>query len=109
MFGSSVKGGCDVRSFVRTALSGYELLADPKLNHATLFSEGERETFLNGLLPPSVAMLDEQVLRRLEALRGLDSYLERHARRTIAFRAATNMSLRCRCRGIALLANASDR
>jgi malate dehydrogenase (oxaloacetate-decarboxylating) len=65
--------------FVTTALSGYELLADPQLNKGTAFSETERETFdLHGLLPPNVATLDEQVSRRLQALRGFETDLERY-------------------------------
>ena len=65
---------------VTTALSGYELLADPQLNKGTAFSETERETFdLHGLLPPNVATLDEQVSRRLQALRGFESDIERYA------------------------------
>ncbi|MCA6121770.1 NAD-dependent malic enzyme [Bradyrhizobium sp. WSM 1704] len=67
-------------SFATTALSGYELLADPQLNKGTAFSEAEREAFdLHGLLPPNVATLDEQVSRRLQALRGFESDLERYA------------------------------
>jgi malate dehydrogenase (oxaloacetate-decarboxylating) len=67
-------------AFVTTALNGYELLADPQLNKGTAFSETERETFdLHGLLPPNVATLDEQVSRRLQALRGFETDLERYA------------------------------
>ncbi|MBR0874656.1 NAD-dependent malic enzyme [Bradyrhizobium tropiciagri] len=67
-------------SFATTALSGYELLADPQLNKGTAFSEAEREVFdLHGLLPPSVLTLDEQVSRRLQALRGFETDLERYA------------------------------
>jgi malate dehydrogenase (oxaloacetate-decarboxylating) len=59
--------------FATTALSGYELLADPQFNKGTAFSETEREAFdLHGLLPPSVATLDEQVSPRLQALRGFE-------------------------------------
>ena len=55
-------------TFATTALSGYELLADPQFNKGTAFSETEREAFdLHGLLPPNVATLDEQVSRRLQA------------------------------------------
>jgi len=65
---------------VTTALSGYELLADPQFNKGTAFSETEREAFdLHGLLPPNVATLDEQVSRRLQALRGFETDLERYA------------------------------
>ena len=67
-------------AFVTTALNGYELLADPRLNKGTAFSESERDEFdLHGLLPPNVATLDEQVSRRLQALRGYETDLERYA------------------------------
>src|SRR5215471_2414721 len=57
---------------VETALSGYELLNDPLLNKGTAFTDEEREEFdLHGLLPPHVASLDSQVMRRLDAFRGL--------------------------------------
>src|ERR1700748_2114386 len=66
--------------FANTALSGYELLADPQFNKGTAFSETERETFdLHGLLPPNVLTLDEQVSRRLQALRSFETDLERYA------------------------------
>ncbi|MCC8936487.1 NAD-dependent malic enzyme [Bradyrhizobium sp. Arg68] len=65
---------------ITTALSAYELLADPQLNKGTAFSEAERDAFdLHGLLPPSVLTLDEQVSRRLQALRGYETDLERYA------------------------------
>jgi hypothetical protein len=64
---------------VETGLHGYELLNDPLLNKGTAFSEQERETFgLHGLLPPNVASLDEQVGRRLKALRQLPNDLARY-------------------------------
>ncbi|WFU53724.1 NAD-dependent malic enzyme [Bradyrhizobium pachyrhizi] len=67
-------------AFATTALSGYELLADPQLNKGTAFSEAEREAFdLHGLLPPNILTLDEQVSRRLEALRGFETDIERYA------------------------------
>lgn len=57
---------------VETALSGYELLNNPILNKGTAFTDDEREEFdLHGLLPPHVASLDYQVMRRLDAFRGL--------------------------------------
>ena len=63
-----------------TALSGYELLADPQLNKGTAFSEAERDLFdLHGLLPPSVSTLDEQLSRGLQALRQCETDLERYA------------------------------
>jgi malate dehydrogenase (oxaloacetate-decarboxylating) len=64
---------------VETDLQGYELLNDPLLNKGTAFSEQEREMFgLHGLLPPNVASLDEQVDRRLQALRQLPGDLARY-------------------------------
>ena len=67
-------------AFATTALSGYELLADPQFNKGTAFSEAERDAFdLHGLLPPNVATLDEQVSRRLQALRGYETDIERYA------------------------------
>jgi malate dehydrogenase (oxaloacetate-decarboxylating) len=66
--------------FITTALSGYELLADPQLNKGTAFSEAERDAFdLHGLLPPNVLTLHEQVSRRIQALRGFETDLERYA------------------------------
>ncbi|HEY5933588.1 MAG TPA: NAD-dependent malic enzyme [Kofleriaceae bacterium] len=65
---------------VETALTGMDLLARPMLNKGTAFSEAERDTFqLHGLLPPHVGTLDQQVSRRLRALRACDNDLERYA------------------------------
>jgi malate dehydrogenase (oxaloacetate-decarboxylating) len=62
------------------ALSGYQLLADPLLNKGTAFSEAERDAFdLHGLLPPSIGTLTEQISRRLQVLRSLETELERYA------------------------------
>ncbi|MBV9556487.1 MAG: NAD-dependent malic enzyme [Pseudolabrys sp.] len=61
-------------------LSGYQLLADARLNKGTAFTDDERETFgLHGLLPPTVTNIQEQVTRRLEAFRGFSNDLERYA------------------------------
>ena len=58
---------------------GYELLNDPLLNKGIAFTEAERDTFeLHGLLPPHFGVLDEQVARRLEALRSFETDLERY-------------------------------
>ncbi|MEJ7598271.1 MAG: NAD-dependent malic enzyme [Kofleriaceae bacterium] len=65
---------------VETQLTGMDLLARPMLNKGTAFTESERDVFeLHGLLPPHVGTLDEQVARRLRALRASDSDLERYA------------------------------
>ncbi len=61
-------------------LSGYQLLADARLNKGTAFTDDERETFgLHGLLPPTVTNIQEQITRRLEAFRGFSNDLERYA------------------------------
>src|SRR5882672_7157602 len=67
-------------SEVVTPLAGYHLLGDSFLNKGTAFTESERDEFeLHGLLPSRVASLDEQVSRRLQALRGFSTDLERYA------------------------------
>lgn len=54
----------------QVSLSGYDLISSPRLNKGTAFSDQERDAFdLHGLLPPHVGTLDEQVERRLQALR----------------------------------------
>jgi Malic enzyme, N-terminal domain len=59
--------------------SGYELLNDPLLNKGVAFPEPERDAFeLHGLLPPHIGSLDEQVTRRLDALRSLETSLEQY-------------------------------
>src|ERR1700722_13472466 len=64
---------------IETALSGYELLNDPLLNKGTAFTEAERDEFeLHGLLPPHIAELDYQVMRRLEAFRAQRSDIDRY-------------------------------
>ena len=54
---------------VRTRLSGFDLLLDPRLNKGTAFTEEERDNFaLHGLLPPHVGTLEDQRERRKIAL-----------------------------------------
>ncbi|MCX3291903.1 NAD-dependent malic enzyme [Streptomyces sp. NEAU-H22] len=54
-------------------------LADPLVNRGTAFSRREREELgIDGLLPPAVETLDEQVARAYEAFRGYDKPLNRH-------------------------------
>ncbi len=58
---------------------GMDLLDTPLLNKGTAFSADERtELGLNGLLPPQVETLDEQVLRAHEAFQRKSDDLERH-------------------------------
>jgi malate dehydrogenase (oxaloacetate-decarboxylating) len=55
---------------VQVSLSGFDLINSPRLNKGTAFTDHERDIFdLHGLLPPHVGSLDEQIERRLEALR----------------------------------------
>src|SRR4051794_19224707 len=64
---------------IETRSYGYELLNDPLLNKGTAFTEQERDDFdLHGLLPPTVTSLDEQVGRRLQALRQMPNDLARY-------------------------------
>jgi malate dehydrogenase (oxaloacetate-decarboxylating) len=64
---------------IETELEGTALLTDPLLNKGTAFSEEERTAFaLHGLLPPHIGTLDEQVSRRLFALRKFETNLERY-------------------------------
>src|ERR1700756_286562 len=58
---------------------GMDLLDTPSLNKGTAFTERERTEFgLQGLLPPYVETLDEQVVRAYEAFQRKDNDLERH-------------------------------
>jgi len=52
------------------SLSGYDLINCPRLNKGTAFTDHERDLFdLHGLLPPHVGSLEEQVGRRMLALK----------------------------------------
>jgi malate dehydrogenase (oxaloacetate-decarboxylating) len=55
---------------LQVPLSGFNLINSPRLNKGTAFTDHERDVFkLHGLLPPHVGTLDEQIERRMEALR----------------------------------------
>ena len=57
------------RTEIRTRLSGYQLLLNPRLNKGTAFSEEERDAFaLHGLLPPHIGTLEDQRERRKKVL-----------------------------------------
>jgi malate dehydrogenase (oxaloacetate-decarboxylating) len=59
--------------------SGADLLDTPRLNKGTAFTEEDRIEFgLQGLLPPHVETLDEQVVRAYEAFQRKDTDLEQH-------------------------------
>ena len=64
---------------IEVDLEGAALLTNPLLNKGTAFTEEERTTFaLHGLLPPHLGTLDEQVTRRLQAVRKFDRNLDRY-------------------------------
>ncbi|MDZ4225136.1 MAG: NAD-dependent malic enzyme, partial [bacterium] len=58
---------------------GIDLLHDPLLNKGTAFTKKERKAFgLEGLLPPRVVLLEEQVARVYENLRRKSSNLGKY-------------------------------
>ena len=58
----------------QVSVSGFDLINSPRLNKGTAFTDHERDVFdLHGLLPPHVGSLDEQIERRMEALRAQPS------------------------------------
>jgi malic enzyme len=58
---------------------GHDLIGQPLLNKGAAFTSAERDTFgLNGLLPASVATIDEQVALELEHVRRKGDELERY-------------------------------
>jgi malate dehydrogenase (oxaloacetate-decarboxylating) len=64
---------------IETDLDGAALLTNPLLNKGTAFTEDERTAFaLHGLLPPHLGTLDDQLTRRLQALRKFDRDLDRY-------------------------------
>jgi malate dehydrogenase (oxaloacetate-decarboxylating) len=65
---------------VETELTGYQLLNTPMLNKGTAFTDEERDLFhLHGLLPPHIGSMDDQVARRLKAIRSFDNDFERYS------------------------------
>ena len=67
------------RTGIEVDLEGAALLTNPLLNKGTAFTEDERTTFaLHGLLPPDVGTLDNQLTRRLQAVRKFDRDLDRY-------------------------------
>jgi len=69
-----VEQDCDGGTFVETTARGIELLRLPLLNKGTAFNEEERiELELEGLLPPRVRSLEEQIERAYGAFRRLNT------------------------------------
>ncbi|HEX4184958.1 MAG TPA: NAD-dependent malic enzyme, partial [Stellaceae bacterium] len=67
------------RAGIDVDLEGAALLTNPLLNKGTAFTDDERTAFaLHGLLPPHVGTLDNQLTRRLQALRRFDSDHDRY-------------------------------
>lgn len=65
--------------WIRTVISGVELLRSPTYNKGMAFSEEERATlFLRGLLPPHQMTQAQQVARVMTNVRALKTDLERH-------------------------------
>jgi malate dehydrogenase (oxaloacetate-decarboxylating) len=64
---------------IPVSLYGHHILENALFNKGTAFTEAERDAFdLHGLLPPHVGSLEEQVSRRMEALRAKENDLERY-------------------------------
>ena len=58
---------------------GLDLLLDPFMNKGTAFTQEERDAFgLNGLLPPVVQTMDEQVTHYLESFRKCQTDLDKY-------------------------------
>ncbi|HLI36261.1 MAG TPA: NAD-dependent malic enzyme [Streptosporangiaceae bacterium] len=63
----------------RTTLRGRQVLADPRINKGTAFSDAERRGLgLTGLIPPARFTLDDQVRRVYEQYRSQPGDLARH-------------------------------
>ncbi|MCC6780424.1 MAG: NAD-dependent malic enzyme [Hyphomicrobiales bacterium] len=64
---------------VEVEVTGPDLLSNPLLNKGTAFTNEERDLLgLHGFLPPHVGTLDDQIERRMQALRGFRTDFERY-------------------------------
>jgi malate dehydrogenase (oxaloacetate-decarboxylating) len=64
---------------IRTHLTGFGLLMNPRLNKGTAFTEHERDAFsLHGLVPPHIGTLEDQRERRTIALRNRSSSFSKY-------------------------------
>jgi malate dehydrogenase (oxaloacetate-decarboxylating) len=64
---------------IEVELTGPDLLSNPLLNKGTAFTPAERDAFgLHGFLPPHVGRLEDQISRRMKALRNFESDFERY-------------------------------
>lgn len=67
------------QDYLEVSLEGYALINNPLLNKGMGFSEKERRDFnLEGLIPPRIASLDEQVDRSYEAFLSKDKDIEKY-------------------------------
>ncbi len=65
---------------LQVSLSGVDLINSPRLNKGTAFTDHERDLFdLHGLLTPNVGKLEEQIERRLEALRAQQNSFSKYS------------------------------
>src|SRR5712671_5270171 len=72
-------GGMADDDVIEVELTGPDLLSNPLLNKGTAFSDSERDVFeLHGFLPPHVGSLEDQIERRMEALRAQPSGCEQY-------------------------------
>ncbi len=63
-----------------TALRGFDLINQPMFNKGTAFTEDERDRFgLHGILPPYIGTLEQQVERRMKALRATGTDFQKYA------------------------------
>ncbi len=69
----------DNEGSIRTGLRGKDVLANPILNKGVAFSEAERKALdLNGILPPTILTIEEQVKRVYEQLQSEPSNLRKN-------------------------------
>ncbi len=79
---SATDAGADTNTNTQpivTTLTGAALLGNPRLNKGSAFSEDERTTFhLDGLLPPAVMSIEQQLTRTYDSFRAKTTDLERY-------------------------------
>ncbi len=77
---NAAKHAAELDGVLAVDVSGYDLINYPLLNKGTAFTEAERDDFgLHGMLPPHVGTIDQQIARRLDALRGFSTSFQQYA------------------------------
>jgi malate dehydrogenase (oxaloacetate-decarboxylating) len=66
------------RAGIEIDLEGAALLTNPLMNKGTAFTDDKRTAFALHGLPPHVGTLDNQLTRRLQAVRKFDRDLDRY-------------------------------